>query len=192
MFSKLMPGKLIIISAPSGSGKTTIVNHLLTCGLGLEFSVSATTRAPRGTERNGVEYYFLSVKEFKDKIASNELIEWEEVYKDNYYGTLKSELDRIWANGNHVLFDVDVKGGVNLKKLFGSNALSVFISPPSVAELERRLKARGTDTPERIKIRVAKAALEMELMDRFDAVVINDNLDQAKSEVQNLITSFLK
>lgn len=192
MFFKTMPGKLIIISAPSGSGKTTIVNHLLKCDLGLEFSISATTRAPRGNEKNGVEYYFLSIKEFENKITNNELVEWEEVYKDNYYGTLKSELERIWATGNHVLFDVDVKGGVNLKKLFGPGALSIFISPPSVAELERRLIARGTETPERIKIRVDKAEEEMALISRFDAVVINNDLERAKSEVQTLILSFLK
>lgn len=186
-----MKGKLIIISAPSGAGKSTIVNHLLEMGLRLEFSISATTRQPRGDEKDGSEYYFLSLEEFKKKIAADEFIEWEEVYEGMIYGTLKSELERIWKKGNHVLFDVDVKGGMNLKKLFTLEAISIFIMPPSVGELERRLIKRGVDTPEKIKMRVAKAREEMDYASEFDYIVINDDLEEAKAETLNLVSQFL-
>ena len=186
-----MKGKLIIISAPSGAGKSTIVKHLLDKGLNLEFSISATTRTPRGKEKDGKEYYFLSVEEFRKRIRRGEFIEWEEVYKNQLYGTLKSEIDRIWANGNNVLFDVDVKGGINLKNIFRHKAISVFIMPPSVKELEKRLKHRGTDNPEKIKMRIAKAEEEMKLVARFDNIVINDNLEQAVNEIYNLVNNFL-
>jgi len=187
-----MEGKLVIISAPSGAGKTTIVNHLLSKNLGLEFSVSATTRLPRGNEKNGKEYYFISAEDFREKIRNNEFAEWQEVYKDQYYGTLKSEIERIWADNKHVIFDVDVKGGINLKKIFGNSAISVFIMPPSVKDLEKRLLARATDDPSKIRIRVGKAIDEMKLAINFDHIVINDNLERAQSEVFEMVTSFLK
>src|ERR1035437_3433186 len=152
-----MEGNLVIISAPSGAGKTTIVKHLLNSDLNLSFSVSATTRPLRGNETNGEDYFFLSVPEFKKKIDKGEFVEWEEVYTDHFYGTLKSELEKIWAKGCHVLFDVDVKGGINLKKIFGTRSIAIFIMPPSVEELENRLIKRATDTPEKIKTRVEKA-----------------------------------
>ncbi|HOU01300.1 MAG TPA: guanylate kinase [Bacteroidales bacterium] len=186
-----MNGKMVIISAPSGAGKSTMIRHLLEKGVKLEFSVSATTRKPRVNEKNGVEYYFLSVAEFKKKIAKGDFVEWEEVYKNQYYGTLKSEIDRIWAKGNHVLFDVDVKGGINLKKIFGHNAISIFIMPPSVRELEKRLLRRGTDDPSLIRTRVSKAAQEIKLADEFDNIVINDNLEVAEKEVYDLVKGFL-
>jgi len=187
-----MEGKLVIISAPSGAGKTTIVNHLLSKNLGLEFSVSATTRLPRGNEKNGKEYYFISAEDFREKIRNNEFAEWQEVYKDQYYGTLKSEIERIWADNKHVIFDVDVKGGINLKRIFGNSAISVFIMPPSVKDLEKRLLARATDDPSKIRIRVGKAIDEMKLAINFDHIVINDNLERAQSEVFEMVTSFLK
>jgi len=186
-----MKGKLVIITAPSGAGKTTIVRHLLDKGLNLEFSISATTRKPRSDEKNGREYFFLSVSEFMKRVKNNEFAEWEEVYKDNYYGTLNSEMERIWSNGNHILFDVDVKGAVNLKKIYKLNAISVFIMPPSVRELGNRLRRRGTDDSEGIKLRVKKAREEMKLADQFDNIVINDNLEQAKNDVYNLVYSFI-
>lgn len=186
-----MKGKLVIISAPSGGGKSTIIKHLLDRGINLEFSISATTRLPRGKEINGREYYFLSVEEFRKKIADQGFIEWEEVYKDQLYGTLKCEIQRIRDNGNHVLFDVDVKGGVSLKNIFRNEALSIFIMPPSVKELERRLVLRGTDTPEKIRTRVSKAEQEMKLAEKFDNIVINDNLEQAKREVYNIVNNFI-
>ena len=184
-------GKLIIISAPSGAGKTTVVKHLLESGLGLSFSVSATTRHIRGSESNGIDYFYLSVPEFKKKIDNQELVEWQEVYKDLYYGTLKSEMERIWNEKKHVLFDVDVRGGINLKKIFGARALSIFIMPPSVEELEKRLINRGTDSDEKIRIRVAKAKEEIDLAENFDKIVINDNLEHAKKEAYSLIFNFL-
>jgi len=187
-----MPEKLVIISAPSGAGKTTIVNHLLGSGLNLSFSVSATTRPIRGDEENGKDYFFLSVEEFKRRIENNEFVEWEEVYKDLYYGTLKSELERIWANGQNVLFDVDVKGGITLKKIFGNKSIAIFIMPPSVAELENRLIKRATDTPEIIRIRVEKARQELELANQFDTVIVNHQLDKAKEEAVKILTSFLQ
>ena len=186
-----MTGKSIIISAPSGAGKTTIVRHLLEMGLNLSFSVSVTTRAKRGAEQHGADYFFISSDEFRKLIDNNEFAEWEEVYADLYYGTLKSELERIWNAGNHVLFDVDVMGGINLKKIFGNNALSVFIMPPSVVELEKRLHARGTDSADKIKMRVAKALEEIKLAEQFDKIVINDNLEQAKAEAVELVSGFL-
>jgi guanylate kinase len=186
-----MKGKIVIISAPSGAGKSTIVNHLLGKDLNLEFSVSATTRNPRGKEKDGKEYYFMSVKEFRNRVRRGKFIEWEEVYKNQLYGTLKSEIARIWANGNHVLFDVDVKGGVNLKNIFGHKAISIFVMPPSLNELEKRLVKRGTDDPAKIRMRVEKAEEEIKLADQFDSIVINDNLGRAKNEVYKLVNSFI-
>lgn len=189
--SEKMKGKLVIISAPSGAGKTTIVNHLLRKGLSLEFSVSATTRSPRGKEKNGREYYFISIEDFRKKIENNEFVEWQEVYKDQYYGTLRSEVERIWSGKKHLIFDVDVKGGINLKNIFGSQAISVFIMPPSLSDLEKRLLGRGTDDSSRIKIRIEKAADEMKLAGQFDHIVINDNLQKAKDEVYEVVNNFL-
>lgn len=186
-----MNGKLVIISAPSGAGKTTIVKHLLDSGLNLSFSVSATTRALRGEEIEGEDYFFLTVSEFRKRIANDEFVEWEEVYKDQYYGTLKSELERIWAKGQSVLFDVDVKGGIELKRKFGINSIAIFIMPPSVEELENRLIKRATDTPEKIKMRVDKAREEMKFADEFDSVIVNHQLDQAKKTALEMVSSFL-
>ncbi|OFY38981.1 MAG: guanylate kinase [Bacteroidetes bacterium RBG_13_44_24] len=186
-----MKGKLVIISAPSGAGKSTIIRHLLESGLNLEFSVSATTRLPRGKEKNGREYYFFSLEEFRKGIDDECFIEWEEVYKDQFYGTMKSEIKRIWDNGNHVLFDVDVKGGINLKNIFKHDAISIFIMPPSIKELEKRLRNRGTDDSQKIKMRVAKAEQEMRLADQFDNIIINDSLEQAENEVYELVNGFL-
>jgi guanylate kinase len=186
-----MDGKLVIISAPSGAGKTTIVSHLMESGLNLSFSVSATTRPIRGLEKDGKDYFFLNVKEFKEKVANNEFIEWEEVYPELMYGTLKCELERIWADGQHVLFDLDVKGGLNLKKKFGTRSMAIFIMPPSVEELENRLKKRATDSPETIKMRVEKAREEIKLANQFDTVIVNHQLDKAKEEVLKTVTSFL-
>jgi guanylate kinase len=186
-----MNGKLVIISAPSGAGKTTIVKHLLESGLNLSFSVSATTRPLRGNEMNGVDYFFLSVDDFRKKIDNNEFVEWEEVYKDLFYGTLKSELERIWANGHHVLFDVDVKGGINLKNKFGTDSIAIFIMPPSVEELENRLVKRATDNIEKIRIRVEKAKEELKLANQFDAIIVNHQLDKAREETLKIVSSFL-
>jgi len=186
-----MKRKLVIISAPSGAGKTTIVKHLIDRGLNLSFSVSATTRQLRGNEKEGEDYFFLTVAEFKKKIENNEFVEWEEVYKDLFYGTLKSELERIWANDKFVLFDVDVKGGITLKNKFGTDAIAIFIMPPSVEELENRLVKRGTDSPEKIRMRVDKAREEMKLANQFDDVIVNHQLDKAKEEAVKLVSSFL-
>ncbi len=186
-----MKRKVVIISAPSGAGKSTIVSHLLGSGLNLEFSVSATTRQPRGQEKYGIDYYFLTPEEFREKIKNGEFVEWEEVYEGQFYGTLKSELERIWSNGRNVLFDVDVKGGISLKKIFGPQALSVFIMPPSVEELEKRLIKRGTDSPEKIKTRVEKAAIEMKYAELFDVIIINDDLEKAKRETYSVVNKFL-
>jgi len=186
-----MEGRLVIISAPSGAGKTTIVNHLLSCGLNLSFSVSATTRSLRGNEINGKDYFFLTVPEFKKKIANNEFVEWEEVYPELLYGTLKSEMERIWADGKHVLFDVDVKGGINLKNIFGDRAVSIFIMPPSIDELRTRLIRRATDGTEKIKMRVEKAIEELKLADQFDNIVVNNELEKAKEEARKIVASFL-
>ena len=188
---ELMKRKLVIISAPSGAGKTTIVKHLLDSGLNLAFSVSATTRPLRGNEKEGEDYFFLTVPEFRKRIENNEFVEWEEVYKDILYGTLKSELERIWAIDHNVLFDVDVKGGINLKNKFGTNSIAIFIMPPSVAELENRLVKRRTDTPEKIRIRVEKAKDELKLANQFDTVILNHQLDKAKEEALKIVSSFL-
>ncbi|MBN1108852.1 MAG: guanylate kinase [Bacteroidales bacterium] len=186
-----MKGKLVIISAPSGAGKTTIVRYLLGAKMNLEFSVSATTRSRRGREKEGLDYYFLSVGEFRKMIEGGDFIEWEEVYPGQFYGTLKNELERIWRKGNHVLFDVDVKGGLNLKNIFGDDAVSIFIMPPSVEELEKRLLRRGTEDTSKIKTRLNKAAEEMKLASGFDHTVINDNLERAEEEVFNIVYTFL-
>lgn len=184
-------GKLIIFSAPSGSGKTTIVRELLRRMPRLEFSISATSRAPRGAERNGTDYYFLSPEEFRRAVDEGRFVEWEEVYAGTCYGTLRSELDRIWAKGNTILFDVDVLGGINLKRLFGADACSIFIQPPSIDELERRLNGRGTDAPEVIAKRVAKAEFELTKASAFDHVVVNDVLDEAVAQVERIVHDFL-
>lgn len=184
-------GKLIIFSAPSGSGKTTIVRELLKRIPQLEFSISATSRAPRGAERNGVDYYFLSPHDFRQAVDEQRFVEWEEVYAGTCYGTLRSELDRIWGKGNTILFDVDVLGGINLKRIFGTDACSVFIMPPSVEELERRLNNRGTDSAEVIAKRVAKAEFELTKAPEFDHVVVNDTLEKAVAEVEAIVRKFL-
>lgn len=188
-----MNNKVVIFSAPSGAGKSTIVNHLLNLFPELEFSISATSRAPRGQEKHGVEYYFYTSDEFRSLIADDRFVEYEEVYAGSFYGTLKSEVDRIWAKGNTIIFDIDVQGGVNLKKFFGEKALSVFIQAPSIEILRERLVGRGTDTPEAIEKRVAKAASEMEFAEgKFDYVLINDDLQTAKDEAEKVIGDFLK
>lgn len=188
-----MNNKVVIFSAPSGAGKSTIVNHLLNLFPELEFSISATSRAPRGQEKHGVEYYFYTSDEFRSLIADDRFVEYEEVYAGSFYGTLKSEVDRIWAKGNTIIFDIDVQGGVNLKKFFGEKALSVFIQAPSVEILRERLVGRGTDTPEAIEKRVAKAASEMEFAEgKFDYILINDDLQTAKDEAEKVIGDFLK
>ena len=184
-------GKLIIFSAPSGSGKTTIVRRLMEMLGGLEFSVSATSRAPRGVEQHGKDYYFLSAEEFDAKIAKDAFVEWEEVYAGTKYGTLRSEMERIWAKGNTILFDVDVKGGVRLKSIFGDSALSIFVMPPSIEELRNRLVGRATDSPEKIEQRIAKAGEELGYAERFDRVVVNDNLEAAVDEVYRIVTEFI-
>ena len=186
-----MNKKLIIFSAPSGAGKTTIVKELLNSGLNLEFSISACSRPKRSNEVDGKDYYFLSVDEFKNKIANNEFLEWEEVYKDNYYGTLKSEVERIWAKGNYVIFDVDVIGGLNIKKYYKEKALSVFIMPPSLKLLEERLKKRSTESEENQKKRLDKAKLELSYEKKFDEIIVNDNLKTAINEAKNIIKDFL-
>lgn len=188
-----MNSKVIIFSAPSGAGKSTIVNYLLGQYPELEFSISATSRAPRGQEQHGVEYYFFSADEFRKLIAEDSFVEYEEVYAGSFYGTLKSEVDRIWAKGHTIIFDIDVQGGVNLKKFFGEKALSVFIQAPSVEILRERLIGRGTDTDEAIERRVAKAASEMEFAEgKFDYVLINDDLQTAKAEADKVIGDFLR
>ena len=188
-----MNNKVVIFSAPSGAGKSTIVNHLLGIHPELEFSISATSRAPRGQEQHGKEYYFFSADEFRQMIAEDKFVEYEEVYAGSFYGTLKSEVDRIWAKGHTIIFDIDVQGGVNLKKFFGEKALSVFIQAPSVEILRERLVGRGTDTEEAIERRVAKAASEMEFAEgKFDYVLINDDLQTAKAEAEKVIGDFLR
>ena len=182
---------MIIFSAPSGAGKTTIVRHLLSKFNRFEFSISATSRAPRGSEKHGHDYFFLSAEEFKKRIKDDEFVEWQEVYADNFYGTLKSELDRIWAKDNVVIFDVDVVGGVNLKKMFPDCSLSIFIMPPSVSELRNRLVERGTDSPEAIERRVAKAEEELSYASKFDFVLVNDDLEAAKEAAHRKIAEFL-
>lgn len=186
-----MKGKLIIFSAPSGAGKTTIVRHLLDKGFDLEFSVSATSRAPRHTETHGKDYYFLSAEEFIQKVEADEFLEWEEVYKGTSYGTLKREVERIRNKGKNVIFDVDVVGGLNIKKYYGDEALAVFVQPPSVEELRKRLKARSTETAEKIAMRIAKAEHELSFAPEFDVVIVNDNLEKAFAEAEKLLTEFL-
>lgn len=188
-----MKGKLIIFSAPSGTGKSTIINWLMQehSELKMAFSISCTSRAPRGTERNGVEYFFLTPDEFRSRIEAGEFLEYEEVYTDRYYGTLKSQVERQCDAGQNVVFDVDVKGGCNIKQHYGDKALSIFIMPPSVDELRRRLESRATDAPEVIDQRIARAEFEIGFADKFDKVVVNDDLDKAKKEVLGIIKQFL-
>ena len=183
-----MKGKLIIFSAPSGSGKTTIVRQLLGVLPELEFSISATSRQPRGTEQNGVDYFFLTQEEFRRRVAAGEFVEWEEVYNGTCYGTLRSEMERIWQKGNTIIFDVDVMGGINLKRIFGDEALAIFIAPPSVEELSRRLHGRGDTSEEMIQKRLAKAEIEMADAPYFDKIVVNDNLCKAKAELDKLVS----
>lgn len=183
--------KVIIFSAPSGSGKTTLVKHSLETFPELQFSISCTTRQPRGSEVHSIDYHFISPEEFRQKISKDEFVEFEEVYTDKYYGTLKSEVEKIWNQGKVVIFDVDVKGGISLKKYFGDTALSIFIEPPSIEELERRLISRNTDDEETIKIRVSKAEEELSYAGEFDKIVINSDLNEAKSEIENLIKTFI-
>lgn len=187
-----MSNKVIIFSAPSGSGKSTIVSHILKFHPEMEFSVSATSRAPRGQERNGIEYHFFTADEFRKMIAEDKFVEYEEVYAGSFYGTLKSEVQRIWDKGHVIIFDVDVKGGVNLKKYFGDKALSVFIQAPSVEELRKRLVARGTDSAEAIAKRVAKASEEMTYADKFDYILVNDDLQKAYAEAEKVVDDFLQ
>lgn len=184
-------GKVIIFSAPSGAGKSTIVNYLLTKNLGLEFSISATSRLPRGKETHGKEYYFFTQEEFRRRIEADEFLEWEEVYAGCFYGTLRSEVDRIWADGHTVLFDVDVVGGLNIKKKFGEDALAVFIQAPSVDELRRRLIGRGTDDSDKIEQRVAKAEYEMGFASQFDTIIVNDTVEKAFVDAEQKIRKFL-
>ena len=184
-------GKLVIFSAPSGSGKTTIVRELLSRFPQFEFSVSATSRAPRGAERDGIDYFFLSPEAFRQAVREDRFVEWEEVYEGTCYGTLRSEVDRIWEKGSVIVFDVDVKGGVNLKKTFGASALSVFIMPPSVEELRRRLVGRGTDSAETIEKRVAKAEQEIAHAPQFDRVIVNDSLEEAVAEAEKTVAEFI-
>ncbi len=186
-------GKLFVFSAPSGSGKTTIVKHLLAQEkLGLAFSVSATSRAPRGEEKEGKEYYFISLKEFKNKIKNDEFLEWEEVYRDNFYGTLKTEVARIWAKKKHVIFDIDVVGGLRIKKKFPKETLAVFVKPPSVDELKRRLKKRQTESEDKINMRVAKASVELATAPQFDVIIKNYDLETALKETEDLVKGFLE
>ena len=184
--------KLIIFSAPSGSGKTTIVRELLKRFDCFEFSISATSRQPRGQEQNGIDYYFMSNDEFRSRVERDEFVEWEEVYAGTCYGTLKSEVERIWAKGNVIVFDVDVMGGINLKRLFGDDACSIFIMPPSIEELERRLRGRGTDSEEVIQKRIGKAEFELSKSPEFDYTVVNDVLADAVNEATDIINNFLK
>lgn len=185
-------GKLLVFSAPSGSGKTTIVKHLLQQpDLNLEFSVSCTTRAPRGKEVNGKDYYFISLADFKNHIKSENFVEWEEVYRDNFYGTLKSEVERIWAQGKNVIFDIDVAGGLRIKSKFKNETLAVFVKPPSVDELKRRLKERSTETDEKINMRIAKAHVELATAPQFDVVIKNYDLKIAKNEAHKLVKEFI-
>lgn len=186
-------GRLLIFSAPSGSGKSTIVQWLMKehPELNMHFSISCTTRAPRGTEQNGVEYFFLSPAEFKEKIAQDAFVEYEEVYTDKYYGTLKSQVTEMTENGQNVVFDIDVKGGCNIKRQYGNKALSIFIQPPSIKELRRRLEGRATDAQEVIEQRLSKASYELTFADKFDVVIVNDDLEKAKADTLNAINEFL-
>lgn len=185
-------GKCIIFSAPSGAGKTTLVHYLLRNMDELEFSISAASRAPRGREENGIDYHFMSVDDFKSKIDQNAFVEWEEVYQDMFYGTLKAEVKKAWDAGKTVVFDVDAEGGINLKKIFGENALSVFIKPPSLFVLEQRLRDRRTETEESIKKRLSKAQAELERAVHFDYVLLNDNLEKACHEAKEMVSNFIQ
>ena len=186
-------GKLIVFSAPSGSGKTTIVRHLLGKeDLNLEFSISAASRAPRGEEVNGKDYYFMSTEEFKKHIKNEDFLEWEEVYRDNFYGTLKSEVERIWAKGKNVIFDIDVAGGLRIKHKFPEETLAVFVKPPSVDELKRRLKERSTESEDKINMRIAKASVELATAPQFDVIIKNYDLDIALEEAYQLVKNFVK
>jgi guanylate kinase len=184
-------GKLLILSAPSGSGKSTIINHILDKKMPVGFSISATSRPPRGSEKNGVEYYFLTPEEFKERIKRGDFLEYEEVYPDRFYGTLKTEVEEKLAQGQNVIMDVDVAGGLNIKKLYKDDALLVFIQPPSIEELQKRLEARGTDSPEVIADRISKAAYELSLAPQYDKVIINDDLEKAKEETIHTIIGFI-
>jgi len=188
-----MRGKLIIFSAPSGTGKSTIISWLMKEHeeLNLAFSISCTSRPPRGTEQNGVEYFFISPEEFRNRIENDEFLEYEEVYTDRFYGTLKSQVEKQLEAGQNVVFDVDVKGGVNIKKFYGDKALSIFIQPPSIEELRRRLENRATDTPEVIDQRIERATFELTFAPKFDKIVVNDNLDLAKADALTLVSDFL-
>lgn len=186
-----MAGKLIIFSAPSGSGKSTIIHYLLSQNLNLAFSVSATSRPPRGAEQHGVEYFFLSPEEFRSRIAGNEFLEYEEVYENRYYGTLKAPIEAQLTSGKNVIFDVDVVGGVNIKRYYGDRALSIFIQPPSVEELRKRLTGRGTDSQEVIESRIAKAEFELNYADKFDVIIINDDLEEAQRKTLGIVEDFL-
>jgi guanylate kinase len=186
-------GKLIVFSAPSGSGKTTIVRHLLKQkALNLAFSISATSRAPRGEEQNAKDYYFLSASDFKQNIKEDNFLEWEEVYRDNFYGTLKSEVERLWALGKNVIFDIDVSGGLRIKKKFPEETISIFIKPPSIDELKIRLKKRKTETADKINMRVAKASAELATAPLFDVIIENDHLEKALDEAETLVGDFVK
>lgn len=187
----LRNGKLLIFSAPSGSGKTTIVRHVLSSRGDLEFSVSATSRPPRGEEVDGKDYYFLTEEEFRQKVDRGEFLEWEEVYRGALYGTLRAEVERIWDKGHHVIFDMDVVGGLNLKRYFGDRALAVFVMPPDLLELERRLRKRGTDSEDKIRQRLEKAGQELSRASEFDHILINENLETAKEEAQQIVSNFL-
>lgn len=185
-------GKLIVFSAPSGSGKTTIVKYLLAQEeLDLEFSISATSREPRGAEEHGRDYYFLNLREFKDKIKNDEFLEWEEVYRDNFYGTLKSEVERIWSHGKNVIFDIDVVGGLDIKNIYPEKTLAVFVKPPSIEELKIRLKKRKTESPDKINMRVAKASIELATAPQFDHIIINNDLNTALEEAYTLVADFV-
>ncbi|WP_235318261.1 guanylate kinase [Polaribacter sp. Hel1_85] len=186
-------GKLFVFSAPSGSGKTTIVRHLLKQErFNLEFSISATSREPRGFEKDGEDYYFINLREFKDKIKSDAFLEWEEVYRDNFYGTLKSEVERIWALKKHVIFDIDVVGGLRIKKKYPEQTLAVFVKPPSVDELKIRLKKRSTESEDKINMRIAKASVELATAPQFDKIIKNYELEVALKEAENLVSNFLE
>lgn len=182
---------VFIFSAPSGSGKSTLVNHLLTTRSDMELSISATTRAPRGQEVDGREYYFISQTDFEQKLRENAFVEWQQVYKGTYYGTLKSEIDRIESAGHHVIFDIDVKGGINIKHLFGKRAVAIFVAPPSLEELRRRLTGRGTDSTEKIEERLAKAETELADAPLFDVTIVNDNLEHAQQELDKLVKQYI-
>jgi guanylate kinase len=186
-------GKLLVFSAPSGSGKTTIVRHLLKqIDLNLEFSISVTTREPRSEEEHGKDYYFISLAEFKKHIKAEDFVEWEEVYRDNFYGTLKSEVERIWAKGKNVIFDIDVAGGLRIKKKFPEETLAVFVKPPSIDELKIRLKKRSTESDDKINMRIAKASVEIATAPQFDQIIKNHDLDVAKEEAYQIVKQFLK